>query len=331
MGRPPSKRSYLGRRLRQGRRRLYGWLAQVLAAVLVRLPDAFLRLLMRAAVTPLLRLGLGGRAERNLRRGLPELGAAQHRAILARMFRGTAALGADWIGFAARGQAILEERVDERQALAFLRDFEQRWPGGWIGVTAHLGNWEWLAQWLHSRSSRPGGIVAKRQPNPHLNLLIERMRARLGMVTLYRDDPPTRLARTLRAGRSIGTAPDQDVQSLAGVFIDFLGHPAYTPLGPARLAIAGRVPIIVGAMPRQGEGYVVQLNQPIWPIHGRSKQEEALRLTHEWSRQVEELVRRYPDQWPWFHDRWKTTPQLLAQRGRRPLAIPPRAPRGVAS
>ncbi len=109
--------------------------------------------------------------------------------------------------------------------------------------------------------------------------------------------------------------------SLAGVFIDFLGRPAYTLVGPARLAVSTGVPIVVTAMLRRGDGYVAHVNDPIFPDPTRPREEEVLRLTLEWSRQIQELIRRHPEQWPWFHNRWKTTPEKLAARNRRTLRV----------
>ena len=154
-----------------------------------------------------------------------------------------------------------------------------------------------------------------------MNRVIANLRGQHGMNTLYRDDPPAKLIRLLKAGQSFGTAADQDTPSVGGVFIDFLGRPAYTPLGPARLALVANVPLVVGAALRQRDRFVMQINPPIFPDRSRPRHEEILRLTQEWSRQIEQLIREHPDQWPWFHDRWKTTPESLAAKSRRTLEL----------
>jgi lauroyl/myristoyl acyltransferase len=78
---------------------------------------------------------------------------------------------------------------------------------------------------------------------------------------------------------------------------------------------------VVGAVLRVNRRFWVQVNPPIFPDRTRPKEEEVLRITREWSRQIEQLVREHPEQWPWFHDRWRTTPDSLAARDRRTLQL----------
>ena len=83
--------------------------------------------------------------------------------------------------------------------------------------------------------------------------------------------------------------------------------------------MAARVPLMVGVALRTERGFRVQINEPIWPDFSARKRDEMVRLTTEWSRQLEELIRDHPDQWAWFHRRWKTTPERLERRERKAL------------
>ena len=325
MGKHPrerdSRRVRWRKRWRSVRRLVQAGVAHGLVAVLRVAPNRVQRRVYTTTISPLLRAMYGGRARENLRRAFgPQLSDGRRDEVVKEMCRGLALLPADWAAFARSGPEFFDRFVEANEARRHLNDFERRWPGGWIGLTGHVGNWELLGQWLLHFGLRPmGGVIAKRQPNPHLNRIIDKMRGQHGMRTLYRDQPVAEIARLLKDGHSIGIAADQDVASLPGVFIDFLGKPAYTPAGPARLALSASVPILVGAMLRTGDGYRVQINDPIFPDRGRPKREEMLRLTTEWSRQVEEMIRQHPEQWPWFHERWKTTPEALEKRERRTL------------
>ena len=274
------------RRIRNVRRRIYAWIAAGLTVVLLRVPYPILRPASRLVLTPMLRLLLGRTARRNLHRVFCDtMTPQQQREVLAQMFRNTATLLPDWVGLAVMGPKFLERHVDDEVARRRMHEFEAEWRGGWIGVTGHLGNWELLGQWGYQVGLQPmAGVVAKRQPNPHLNRLIERFRGRHGMPTLYRDDPPRKILRLLKSGHAVGIAGDQDVSTVAGVFIDFLGSPAYTLVGPARLALSAGVPIVVFAMLRRGDGYVPHVNAAIFPDRSRPREEEILRLTVEWSR-----------------------------------------------
>jgi KDO2-lipid IV(A) lauroyltransferase len=318
-----SRVTRIRRRIRNARRRLYGWVVSAFTWTLLRVPYGLHKVLYYWWLRLALKLVVGRTARRNLRQAFGDrLGEQETERILSAMCSSFARMPLEAARFYWEGTRYLDEHIDDDDARAVMRDLEERWPGGWIAVTGHVGNWEIGGQWLKHASSREmGGIVAKRQPNPHLNRIVERFRGRHGMATLYRDDPIGPVLRLLRNGGCIGVAGDQDVESLPGAFVEFLGRPAYTPLGPARLAWSANVPILVGVLLRTGvDRFRLQLNPPMFPDRSRPKHEEVLRLTREWSRQMEEIIRAHPEQWPWFHNRWKTTPERLEAKKRRRIA-----------
>ncbi len=308
----------LAKRVRNVRRRVYGWIFRCVYWTLPTLPLWLISLLARTILVPAARLRYWRRAERNLIQVYgDELSAGQREQILKGVFRNMASLAVELTDALKRGPDVYRDRVEDTGLAQVLLEIEQRSPRGWIGVTGHLGNWELMASWgAHLHGSRDGHAVGKRLPNPHLNSIVHEARQRLGIGTVYRDDPPTRVVRMLREGVRLGIVPDQDVPSLPGVFIDFLGRPAYTPTGPARLALAADVPLIPMALVRKGNGFVVIHEEPIYPDRNRPKREEIVRLTQAWSKALENMIHKHKDQWAWFHRRWRTTPQKLADLGR---------------
>jgi Kdo2-lipid IVA lauroyltransferase/acyltransferase len=296
---------------------MYGWVFRCLYWTVPRLPLWFISLLARAILVPAARLKYWRRGEKNLIKVYGDkLSAEERRQILNRVFRNMASLVVE-LNDALKTGADMFRRVEDTGVRRCLLDLERRSPQGWIGVSGHLGNWELLASWAsHLSASRNTYAIAKRQPNPYLNSIVHEARQRIGVGTLYRDDPPTQVVRLLKKGIRLGIVPDQDVPSLPGVFIDFLGHPAYTPTGPARLALAADVPLIPIAFLRKGKGFQVIHAEPIYPDKSRPRREEVLRLTRAWSKALENMIHEHKDQWAWFHRRWRTTPEKLAAFGR---------------
>jgi KDO2-lipid IV(A) lauroyltransferase len=140
------------------------------------------------------------------------------------------------------------------------------------------------------------------------------MRAKLGMPVIYQDESPLRVVRRLRQGRCVAIVPDQDVPSIAGTFLPFFGHPAYTPTGPATLAYLANVPLIPAFARRTKDGLTLDVHPAIWPDLSADKAVEIERLTRAWSQAVETQIRKQPGDWMWFHERWRTTPDRLARR-----------------
>ena len=89
-------------------------------------------------------------------------------------------------------------------------------------------------------------------------------------------------------------------------YFDFLGRAATTTPIPAILAIANDRPIVVVACcRRQDHSFEGFVGDPLWPAAGQSEPAEIRRLTQAMNRNMETIIRRYPEQYFWMHDRWK--------------------------
>lgn len=177
--------------------------------------------------------------------------------------------------------------------------------GGCIFVTPHIGSWEMVPR-IASSAGIPLVIIARPLDNEYLDKLIYSNRTASGQVIIPKNNPLSALRKTLREGRSVGMLPDQS--TMKGLEIDFFGRPATTTPVPALLAVAYNRPIVVTACCRgkgeyQFEGFV---SDPIMPREYTDKKAEIIRLTEEMTREMESIIRRYPEQYLWIHNRWKT-------------------------
>ena len=187
--------------------------------------------------------------------------------------------------------------------------------GGFLGLSAHIGNWEVLA-W-QARKQWPNvdtAVVAHRHANRHINRLIERMRRAFGVSTIYQEASPRRTIRMLTQGKIVAVAPDQDVAHIAGMFVPFFGKPAWTPTGPAFLACMAKAPLLLCFTRRTANGLRLVCPAPLYPNPDAPREEEIKRLTKAWSDAVEQHIREQPSDWMWFHKRWQTTPERLERR-----------------
>ena len=177
---------------------------------------------------------------------------------------------------------------------------------GAIMVTAHFGDWELISPYLRTLGFE-GGVVARRLRYPEYERFLHSLRGARGIQTLTRGSLKE-VATLLRANQLVGMLPDQDIDSLEGVFVNFFGRPAHTPVGPAALSLMTGAPIVPCFMIRQGPTFQLVIDPPI-PMPQTSDRAAALtQLTQAWSGIVERYIRQYPDQWVWMHRRWKTQP-----------------------
>ncbi|MBU1147879.1 MAG: lysophospholipid acyltransferase family protein [Candidatus Omnitrophica bacterium] len=178
---------------------------------------------------------------------------------------------------------------------------------GGIVLSAHFGNWELMAHYFALKGYKVN-VIARRVRNEYFERFLNKVRKRHGVNVLYRDASAKEVIAILRKNEFVGIMPDQDMDSVSGVFVDFFGRKAYTPNGPAVLNFLTGVPIIPCFMARKGFGHEILVGRPIELQKSGDKQKDILENTQRYTKVIEDHVRKFPSQWVWFHERWKTKP-----------------------
>lgn len=240
-------------------------------------------------------------------------------ALAEKVFENSAVNAAEILQFPKLNAEKIRTFVEAEDGLAVYRSLLEE-GRGLISLTAHLGNWELLAGTAISLGIR-GSVVARRIYYEPFNRWLVGLRSALNVETIYRDESPRKLLKILKSGGVVGILPDQDIDSLKGVFIDFMGRPAYTPVAPAKLAIASGAPILPNFLVRLGGGrYRLLTQRPLRPQDFQRAQDPVLAMTRAWMQACEKVILEYPDQWAWMHNRWKTRPDDLQLRKKGPEA-----------
>ncbi len=183
---------------------------------------------------------------------------------------------------------------------------------GIIILTGHIGNWELVALFMMSHGYPSGAIVRRIYYEP-FNRVLESVRRSTGVQVIYRDESPKAILTLLKNNQTVGILPDQDVDSVDGIFVPFFGKLAYTPTAPAKLSLASRAPILPMFMLRDGLKYRFVADELIWPELELSREEAVIKMTKQWSASVESIVRQFPEQWVWMHRRWKTQENMTGK------------------
>ena len=266
---------------------------------------------------------------RERRRGLDNLAlvfpagtAADRQALLN---RSAVALGRNFFDMLAAGRLVAESRMvrEEPGTGEPPEDFAQvvhrlhRRGRGVLILTGHFGCWELLGAWISLRLADGGlgplGVVTGTIHNPPVDRLVQGRRRALGMKVLPRDRGARGLLGHLRGGGVAAVLVDQNLDA-ADPPVPFCGHPAPTPAGPARMALKLGTPVLPVAVGREpGTGvHVVRRLEVIEPwVHpGDSGSARAIEeFLAAWNAGLEEFLRRNPEEWVWFHDRWNRRPQ----------------------
>jgi Kdo2-lipid IVA lauroyltransferase/acyltransferase len=179
---------------------------------------------------------------------------------------------------------------------------------GVILVTGHYGNWEIAAATVASRGV-PIGAIVRRQGNRLVDARLNELRRRLGVETIYQSEAPSRVPRLLRKNGVVGIVGDQDARR-SGVFVPFFGRPASTHRGPALFALKLGAAVFSCVARRQPGGDVRYdvMGERVPVVRTGDLEADVRALTAELARRLEAQVRVAPEQYFWFHRRWKTQP-----------------------
>ena len=179
---------------------------------------------------------------------------------------------------------------------------------GLILVTGHYGNWEIAAAAVAARNV-PIGAIVRRQGNRLVDERLQQLRRNLGVETIYQGQAPTRVPRLLRSNGVVGIVGDQDARR-SGIFVPFFGRPASTHRGPALFALRLGAPVfscIARRLPGSEVGYEVRGERVEFERTG-DLDHDVRALTSELALRLEKEIRMAPEQYFWFHKRWKTQP-----------------------
>jgi KDO2-lipid IV(A) lauroyltransferase len=183
---------------------------------------------------------------------------------------------------------------------------EQR---GVVYVTCHLGPWERMAALLADLGF-PITTLARESYDRRFHALVyEKLRTSRNVEAIYRGHPGAAFAmmRALRRGRVLGFLMDLpgSVPTRPTVL---MGRPSRLPLGPARVALRARSPVVVGT-PAPGPDGTLEVRIARLPTQDLSDLDgDEERLTQRIADALSDRIRALPHHWPWMHPSFENPP-----------------------
>jgi Kdo2-lipid IVA lauroyltransferase/acyltransferase len=180
---------------------------------------------------------------------------------------------------------------------------------GVLFLTGHVGGWE-LSAFAHSLYGHPLHFVMRPLDNPYLDAMVRQYRTMHGNTPILKDDPVRELLRAMKAGATVGILIDTNMTPPEGVFVDFFGIPACTASGLARIALRTDAAVVPGFTVWDPvlRKYRLRFDPAVQLLRTGNNDSDIVANTAQFTKIIEEVVRRYPDQWLWVHRRWKTRP-----------------------
>jgi KDO2-lipid IV(A) lauroyltransferase len=240
----------------------------------------------------------------NLRRAFPEKSDDEIVRISREVYRNLGIVAAKFFDI----PRITKENIGELVEVEGLEHCHKALEKG-LGVlffTAHFGNWE-LAAAAVSLLVKPIGVIYRPLDSALLDRIVLRGRSATGNILIPKERAMRAMLRHLKQNGILGILIDQNVAWYEGVFVDFFGRPACTTNGLALLALHTGAPVLPGFMARLPDGrYRLVLGPEVEIANTGDHDADILANTQRFTKVIEETVRRYPEQWLWIHQRWKT-------------------------
>lgn len=244
----------------------------------------------------------------NLKLAFPELSEAERERIARGSFRSLGRL----LGEISQFPRLNRQNVESLVVYSGLENYLAAVARGRgvIFLTGHIGAWE-LSVYAHSVYGYPSSFLARRVDNPLIERIAESYRTVYGNRSIDKKLGVREVIRTLRAGGVVGILADLNSLRDEGVFCDFFGVQASTTVGVATLAMRTGAVVLPGYLvwDEATERHILHFEPPVETILTGNREADVFANTARYTKVIENIIRRYPDQWLWIHRRWRTRPE----------------------
>ncbi len=186
-----------------------------------------------------------------------------------------------------------------------LRDAYEKGRGV-ILATGHIGNWEYAAAWLANNGYAINALGTDQRDDRITKLIMDLRRAG-GSKALGKASDLRAMLKALQDGEIIAVPIDQDARK-KGILSPFLGRPASTPVGIAKLAAKVGCAVLPGFCIRSADG--VTFDFYILPrLEGRGGTaygEDLQTSLDDCNDKISEYIIKNPSQWMWMYPRWES-------------------------
>ena len=176
---------------------------------------------------------------------------------------------------------------------------------GMILLTAHYGNWEYMALSLGLQVGVPFSVVVKAQRNQYVSDWLNKMRCKWGNKAVHLGISIRQIYKELKDKNVVAMVADQRGPS-DGVRVNFFGRRTSVYSGSAVLALKTKAPILYAISVRQPDySYACEFVEIKTDNLPDSEDDKIIELNQRMSDLLESYIRKHPEQWLWMHKRWK--------------------------
>ena len=230
---------------------------------------------------------------------------------------------ADWVDDVARrsfanfGKAMVDymrvprlnrRNVEKYHALVNGKSFDDGLARGRGALlfTGHFGSWEQTGAAVSLRGY-PINFLVGEQHNKYVDALMNKIRAGAGIGIIHMGAAAKGVFKALKANGMVALLSDQDAGA-EGVRVDFFGHEASTPKGPAAFVAKTGAAVCAGFTIRDSNSHnTLYMEDAVEPELTGDLETDIRSITQSYTDVLEKYCREHPDHYYWMHRRFKTT------------------------
>ena len=189
-------------------------------------------------------------------------------------------------------------------------------------VTGHFGNFE-LGGYLMGLFGIPTVTVARKLDNPYLDRFLNEFRESTGQYMVEKNGTADLLERLQDQGAKLCLLGDQ-AAGRKGCWVNFFGRPASTHKAISLFSLASNNPLMVSYTFRDGGPLQYESGMSVLadPLAADFNLGSVPSMTQWFTTELEQVVRRAPEQYWWIHRRWKGEPPAKKKKREKTPATP---------
>ena len=239
----------------------------------------------------------------NLHNAFPNYDEKKLKSIAFGSYKSFAIALAEILYIPAMSKEDIKKQVDCNNVELIREKYEEN--KGVILLSAHFGNWEFMATSLAAQLNIPISVVIKPQRNPYVTNWMNKARTKWNNEIVPLGISIRQTYQTIKDKKIVAMVADQRGPE-ESIKINFFGRNLTVLTGPAALSLKTGAPILYGISVRQDDysykSVMTEISNENLP---ESNEEKIKELSQRHMAYLEGYIRKYPEQWLWMHKRWK--------------------------
>jgi KDO2-lipid IV(A) lauroyltransferase len=169
-----------------------------------------------------------------------------------------------------------------------------------ILMTAHFGNWELMPKFVYKKYQTPLAIIMREIENPKINKFFKKIRGNNQDIKIINRKKSAReiIKAIIKEKRVLGILIDQFTRNKNAPKVIFFKKTVFNP-AISKLAKSLNAIVVPVFIYKKNNEYTIEFQE------SKNFQNTIEEFTQWQASTIENMIKRYPDQYYWFHNRWK--------------------------